>query len=127
MSSLETMQAPCRHLYYHKLESQINLPVNLIIIKLAWRYIDSTVQLPKIVTGTVELNEIINDYQQLSDSIKDYKPKTAQLLLHTPEEATVELEFKVTPIYIPEANSRLLIIDNLQFILEANDQSDSST
>jgi hypothetical protein len=78
-------------------------------------------QLPKIVTGTVELNEIIKDHQQLSESIKDFKPKTAQLLLYTPEEASVELEFKVTPIYIPETNSRLLIIDNLQFILEANE------
>ena len=59
--------------------------------------------------------------------MQDVKPKTAQLLLYTPEEATVELEFKVTPIFIAETNSRLLIIDNLQFILEANDQSDSST
>ena len=57
----------------------------------------------------------------------DMKPKTAHLLLHTPDEATVELEFKVTPIFIPETNSRLLIIDNLQFILEVNDRSDSST
>jgi hypothetical protein len=63
MSSLETMQSPCRHLYYHKLDSQINLPINLIIIKIVWRSLDSGVQLPKIVTGTVELNEIINDHQ----------------------------------------------------------------
>ena len=46
--------------------------------------------------------------------------------MYTPEEVTVELEFTVTPIFIPETNSRLLIIDNLQFILEASDQSDSS-
>jgi hypothetical protein len=59
--------------------------------------------------------------------INEIKPKTAQLSLDQPEEATVELEFKVTPLLVSDSKTRMLTLDNLSFILESKEYNDAST
>ncbi len=41
--------------------------------------------------------------------------------------ATLELEFKVSPLIIAETNTRMLILDNLSFILESIENHENST
>jgi hypothetical protein len=47
--------------------------------------------------------------------------------LDTPNEAILELEFKVSPLVVAETNTRMLILDNLSFILESIENHDNST
>jgi hypothetical protein len=39
----------------------------------------------------------------------------------------LELEFKVSPLVVAETNTRMLILDNLSFILESIENHDNST
>jgi hypothetical protein len=62
MSAMETISSPCRYLFYQKLDAQINLPLYLVLIKIAWKKTDTPASFPKIVTGTVDFKEIIKEF-----------------------------------------------------------------